>query len=121
MRKLTLAQQAEFQPHSKKTRREQFLEVKNAVMPWADFLALVAPHYSKSEVGRKPVGLEILLRVYLLQQSFAISDPAVEDALHESPVLRRFADVDLGRAPAPDEATILHFRHLPEAKKGCGQ
>jgi IS5 family transposase len=121
MKQLTLAQQAEFQRYSKKTRREQFLEVMDAVMPWAELLALVAPHYSKGATGRKPVGLEIMLRVYFLQQWFALSDPAVEDALYESAVLRRFAGIDLGRAPAPDETTVLNFRHLLEEHSLGGQ
>ncbi len=121
MRQLTLAHQAEFQRYTKKTRREQFLAEMEAVMPWAELLALVAPHYSKGEMGRKPVGLDIMLRVYFLQQWFALSDPGVEDALYESPVLRRFAGIDLGRAPAPDETTILNFRHLLEEHQLCGQ
>jgi transposase, IS5 family len=121
MRQLTLAQQGEFQRYSKKTRREQFLEEMNAVMPWGELLAFVEPHYSKGEVGRKPVGLDIVLRVYFLQQWFALSDPGVEDALYESPVLRRFAGIDLGRAPVPDETTILNFRHLLEEHQLCGQ
>ena len=121
MQQLTLARQAEFQRYGKKTRREQFLEEMEAVMPWAELLSLVAPYYSKGETGRKPVGLAIMLRVYFLQQWFSLSDPAAEDALYESSVLRRFAGVgfhpaaedlsagapDLGRAPAPDETTIL--------------
>ena len=121
MKQLTLARQAEFQRYSKRTRREQFLDEMDAVMPWAELFALVAPHYSKGEVGRKPVGLEIMLRVYFLRQWFALSDPAVEDALYESAVLRRFAGVDLGLAPAPDETTILNFRHLLEEHDLCGQ
>ena len=80
MRQMTLAQQASFERYAKKTRRERFLEEKDAVMPWAELLALVAPHYSKGETGRKPVGLSILLRVYFLQQWFSLSDPAAEDA-----------------------------------------
>lgn len=96
MRQMTLAHQAEFQRYSKKTRREQFLEEMDAVMSWGELLALVAPYYSKGEMGRKPVGLAIMLRVYFLQQWFALSDPGVEDALYESPVLRRFAGIDLG-------------------------
>jgi IS5 family transposase len=102
---MTLAHQAGFQRYSKKTRREQFLAEMEAVMPWTELLALVRPHYSNGEIGRKPVGLDIMLRVYFLQQWFALSDPGVEDALYESPVLRRFAGIDLGRAPAPDETT----------------
>jgi len=121
MRQLTLVQQAEFQRYSKKIRREQFLEEMDSVMPLVELLALVAPHYSKGEMGRKPAGLEIMLRVYFLQQWFALSDPGVEDALYESPVLRRFAGIDLGRAPVPDETTILNFRHLLEAHELCGQ
>ena len=121
MRQMTLAHQADFQRYSKKTRREQFLEEMDAVMPWAELLALVAPYYSKGETGRKPVGLAIMLRVYFLQQWFALSDPGVEDALYESPVLRRFAGIDLGHAPVPDETTILNFRHLLEAHELCGQ
>jgi IS5 family transposase len=88
-------------------------------MPCAELLSLVAPYYSKGETGRKPVGLAIMLRVYFLQQWFSLSDPAAENALCKSPVLRRFVGIDLhpadeglsvgapdsGRAPAPDEAT----------------
>jgi IS5 family transposase len=114
MQQLTLARQAEFQRFTKKTRREQFLDEMEAVMPWAELLSLVTPYYSKGETGRKPVGLAIMLRVYFLQQWFSLSDPAAEDALYESSVLRRFVGLDLGRAPAPDETTILNFRHLLE-------
>ena len=121
MRQMTLAHQADFQGYSKKTRREQFLEEMDAVMPWSELMALIEPHYSKGETGRKPVGLEIMLRVYFLQQWFALSDPGVEDALYESPILRRFAGIDLGRAPVPDETTILNFRHLLEEHELCGQ
>jgi IS5 family transposase len=92
-----------------------------SVLPWTELLALVAPHYSKVETGRKPVGLAIMLRVYFVQQWFALSDPGVEDALCESLVLRRFAGIDLGRAPAPDETTILNFRHLLEEHELCGE
>jgi IS5 family transposase len=121
MRQLTLAHQAEFQRYSKKTRREQFLDEMDAVMPWAELLALVEPHYPKGEQGRRPVGLGVMLRVYFLQHWFDLSDPAAEDALYESAPMRRFAGVDLGRAPAPDETTILNFRHLLEAHDLCGQ
>ena len=85
------------------------------VVPWAELEELVRPHYPKGENGRPPVGLRIMLRIHFLQQWFNLSDPGAEDALYESAVLRRFAGVDLGRAPAPDETTILNFRHLLEA------
>jgi IS5 family transposase len=62
-----------------------------------------------------------MLRIYFLQHWFNLSDPGAEDALFESPVLRGFAGVDLGRAAAPDETTILNFRHLLEAHDLCGK
>src|SRR6266567_1411764 len=121
MRQMSFAQQAEFQRFSKKSRREHFLEEIDAVMPWAELLALIEPHYPKGETGRPPVGLGIMLRLYFVQHWFALSDPAAEDALYDSAALRRFVGIDLGRAPAPDETTILNFRHLLEQHDLCGQ
>jgi len=91
------------------------------VTPWSELEALIEPYYPKAGKGRRPVGLGIMLRVYFLQHWFNLSDPGVEDALYESPVLRGFAGVDLGRMAAPDETTILNFRHLLEAHDLCGQ
>jgi len=62
-----------------------------------------------------------MLRLYFVQHWFALSDPGAEDALYDSAALRRFVGIDLGRAPAPDETTILNFRHLLEAHDLCGQ
>ena len=114
MRQQTLAAQASFEKYGRKSKREQFLDEMEQIVPWAELQALVQAHYPKGENGRPPVGLSIMLRVYFLQQWFNLSDPGAEEALYESPVLRRFAGVDLGRAPAPDESTILQFRHLLE-------
>ena len=121
MRQMSLAQQAEFQRFAKKSRRERFLEEMDAVMPWAELLALVEPHYPKGEKGRPPVDLSMMLRLYFVQHWFALSDPAAEDALYDSAALRRFVGIDLGRAAAPDETTILNFRHLLEKHELCGQ
>lgn len=114
MRQQTLAAQPGFETYGRKSKREQFLDEMEQVVPWAELQALIEPHYPKGENGRPPVGLSIMLRVYFVQQWFNLSDPGAEEALYESPVLRRFAGVDLGRAPAPDESTILQFRHLLE-------
>ncbi len=114
MRQITLASQAGFEKYGRKSKREQFLETMESVVPWTELHALIEPYYPKSGNGREPVGLSIMLRIYFLQQWFHLSDPGAEDALYESPVLRRFAGVDLGRAAAPDETTILRFRHLLE-------
>jgi IS5 family transposase len=110
----TLASQASFERHGRKSKRELFLDQMEQVVPWVELLGLVEPYYPKAGNGRQPVGLSIMLRTYFLQQWFNLSDPGMEEAFYESPVLRRFAGVDLGVAAAPDESTILRFRHLLE-------
>ena len=110
-----------FEKHGRKSKRELFLDQMNHVVPWSELLALVEPFYPKAGNGRQPVGLAIMLRTYFLQQWFSLSDPGMEEAFYESPVLRRFAGVDLGVAAAPDETTILRFRHLLEAHDLCGE
>lgn len=117
----TLASQASFEKHGRKSKRELFLDQMNQVVPWSELLALVEPFYPKAGNGRQPVGLAIMLRTYFLQQWFSLSDPGMEEAFYESPALRRFAGVDLGVAAAPDETTILRFRHLLEAHDLCGE
>jgi len=120
MVQLTLASQGSFEKYRKQTRREKFLVEMERIVPWSELEAVIAPHYPKGENGRPPVGLSVMLRVYFLQHWFNLSDPAAEEALYDSAALRRFAGVDLGRAPAPDETTILHFRHLLEEHDLCG-
>ena len=120
MRQVTLASQGSFERYGRKTRREKFLEEMDGVMPWPELESLVAPHYPKEGKGRPPVGLSIMLRIYFLQHWFNLSDPGAEEGLYDSPALRRFAGVDLGRAAAPDETTILNFRHLLERHALCG-
>jgi IS5 family transposase len=73
---------------------------------------LIEPVYPKPGYGRPPVGAERMLRINFLQQSFNLSDPAVEEALYDSLAMRRFVDVDLGRGPVPDETSVCRFRHL---------
>jgi len=121
MGQITFASQAIFEKHSRKSKREVFLEQMDQVVPWRELLALVDPHYPKAGNGRWPVGLAIMLRTYFLQPWFNLSDPGMEEAFYESPVLRRFAGVDLGMAAAPDETTILRFRHLLELHELCGE
>ena len=98
----------------KTTRREQFLAEMNAVVPWKDLVAVVAPHYPVAGGGRRPMPLERMLRIYFVQQWFDLSDPAAEDAIYDSESIRRFVGIELSEDAVPDETTILHFRHLLE-------
>jgi IS5 family transposase len=119
MKQMTLGKTG-FEKHSKATRRAQFLAAMDRVVPWANLCALIEPVYSKGVTGRPPVGVERMLRIYFLQNWFNLSDPAVEEALYDVISMREFVGIDLGREPAPDETTILRFRHLLE-KRSLGK
>ncbi|MCP5265132.1 MAG: IS5 family transposase [Burkholderiaceae bacterium] len=98
----------------KKTRKREFLEEMTRALPWKDLTALIESHYPKDKTGRPPMGLEVMLRVHLLQQWFGLSDPAMEEALHDVPLYREFAGLDGPMRRLTDESTILRFRHLLE-------
>jgi IS5 family transposase len=113
MQQLTFGD-AEHQGKRKRTRREIFLAEMDQVVPWEALLAVIAPHYPKmGNRGRQPYPLETMLRVHLMQQWYALSDPAMEEALYEIASLRQFARLSL-LADIPDETTILNFRRLLE-------
>src|SRR5438132_7243557 len=114
MKQRTLAMMTGFEQYTRKTRRAIFLEEMEQVVPWRELYALVAPHYPQPGKGRRPVGVERMLRIYFLQQWFNLSDPAVEEALYDSAVMRQFVGIDLGCEPVPDETTVCKFRHLLE-------
>ncbi len=103
-----------FERYTKKTRRALFLEEMEQVVPWGKLCGLIESYYPKAGNGRQPVGVERMLRIYFLQQWFNLSDPAVEEALYDSAVMRSFVGIDLGREPVPDETTVCKFGHLLE-------
>jgi len=115
---MTLAAAADstsgFERYRKPTRRDSFLAEMQTLVPWAQLVALIEPHYPKPGNGRPPIGLERMLRIHLLQHWFNLADAACEEALYDSAALRAFAGIDLGREPVPDATTILKFRHLLE-------
>ena len=121
MRQPTLASQG-FEKYRMKTRKQQFLDEMEQVVPWQELVALIRPHYPAPQgAGRRPVGIERMLRIYFLQHWYGLSDPAVEEALYDVPAMREFAGIDLGRERAPDETTVCKFRHLLEAHGLCGK
>ena len=99
------------------SRREQFLETMEATIPWATWVGLIEPHYysdGPGKRGRKAKPVETMLRMYLLQAWFSLSDEGVEDAIYDSYAMRRFMGLDFTSEQVPDATTLLHFRHLLE-------
>lgn len=104
-----------FDKYRKTTRKEIFLARMNEIIPWAELAKLIEPFYPKPEgAGRRPISLEKKLKIYFLQHWFQLSDPAAEEAIYDSRSFREFIQIDLGLEAAPDETTILKFRHLME-------
>ena len=99
---------------TKLTRTDRFLAEMNRVVPWVELAEVVGPHWGRAETGRKPTELMLLLRLHCLQLWYNLSDPALEDAVHDRLSFQRFLQLDPLTAQVPDETTVLHFRHLLE-------
>jgi IS5 family transposase len=106
---------AEFANKKKQTRRDRFLPEIEAATPWPELLAALLPYYPKGDGrGRPPVGLERMLRMYIAQQCFGLSDEGIEDAIYDSQSIRGFVGIDLTHESSPDATTLLKFRRLLE-------
>jgi len=109
---------AEYDGKRKQARRERFLIEMDQVVPWKGLIALIEPYYPKGDGGRPAYPLIAMLRVHLMQNWFGYSDPAMEEALYETTILRQFSGLHLDRIP--DETTILNFRRLLEKHELAG-
>ena len=116
MKQMSLGESG-FERKTKRTRKREFLDEMNLVVPWAELVSLIEPHAPapSAKGGRPPFAVETMLRIHFLQQWFNLSDPAMEEALYDTPMFREFAGLDAGEDNLPDESTILRFRHLLEA------
>lgn len=94
----------------KVTRKQRFLEKMDEILPWEPLLEPILSKYPKSRKGRRPVPAKVMLRIYLMQQWYGLSDPAMEESLYDTESMRRFAGVSMQRIP--DETTICKFRHF---------
>jgi len=116
MKQMSLSESG-YERKTKRTRKREFLDEMNLVVPWAELVSLIAPHAPApgAKGGRPPFAVQTMLRIHFLQQWFNLSDPAMEEALYDTPMFREFAGLDMGEDNLPDESTILRFRHLLEA------
>jgi len=89
------------------------------IIPWQELTEVIEPCYPNPPgAGRRPVGVERMLRIDFLQHGFNVSDPGAEEALYDSRAMRHFVGIDLGNEPVPDETTIGKFRHRMERHRG---
>ena len=104
----------EYSTRKKKTKKEEFLDTMEEIIPWDEWVDIIKPYYPSGKCGRPPKGIERMLRMYLLQIWYNLSDPATEDAIYDSYAMRKFSGVDFVTESVPDETTLCKFRHLLE-------
>ena len=107
----------EYSMRKRKTKRDEFLETMDAITPWDEIVAMIEPYYYKNHLGRKPRGIEVMFRMYLLATWFNLSDEAVEDAIYDSYAMRNFVGINFLKEQVPDATTLLKFRHLLEEQR----
>ena len=106
---------------NKRTRKREFLGEMDRVVPWDALVELISPYAPEGKTGRPPFAVQSMLRIHFLQQWFGLSDPAMEEGLHDVPLYREFAGLDGWTQRLPDETTILRFRHLLQKHKLADQ
>ncbi len=107
----------EYSGRKRVTQKEKFLKEMNEIIPWAEWVSIIEPYYPKGKRGRPPRGIEVMLRMYLLQNWFNLSDEGVEDAIYDSYAMRSFIGINFLEEQVPDATTLLNFRHLLEDNK----
>lgn len=105
---------AEYAGRKRITRREEFLDKMDEIIPWKRWIEMIRPHYPSGKRGRPVRGIETMLRMYLMQVWFNLSDVGIEDAIYDSYAMRKFLGINFLDEQVPDSTTLLKFRHLLE-------
>lgn len=104
----------EYSFRKRTTKREEFLKAMDTFIPWDEWVSYVEPYYPSGQRGRPPMGIERMLRMYLLQCWFNLSDEGIEEAIYDSFAFRSFMRINFAEEQVPDATTLLKFRHLLE-------
>ena len=109
----------EYSGRKRITKREEFLKTMNEIIPWGEWVEKIRPFYPTGKRGRPVRGIELMLRMYLLQIWFGLSDEGTEDAIYDSYAMRSFLGLNFMMEQVPDATTLLKFRHLLEEHNLC--
>jgi len=63
-----------FELIAKRTRKREFLDEMNLVVPWTELEGLIEPYAPSAKTGRPPFAVATMLRIHFLQQWFGLSD-----------------------------------------------
>ena len=111
--------EAEYSNRKRRTKKEDFLESMDEIIPWKDWVSLIEPNYYSNTRGRRAKDIETMLRMYLLQNWYHLSDEGVEEAIYDSYAMKKFLKLDFSKENVPDATTLLKFRHILE-ENGIG-
>ncbi len=110
----------EYSGRKKTTKREKFLDAMDSIIPWEEWAEYIKPHYPDGKRGRPTRGIMTMLRMYLLQIWFNLSDEGVEDAIYDSYAFRKFMGINFIDEQVPDATTLLKLHHMME-QSGIGE
>lgn len=106
--------EAEYSKRRRRTKREEFLDLMDGIIPWKEWVEIIRPYYYQNTRGRKAKDIETMLRMYLMQNWFNLSDEGIEDAIYDSYAMKKFLKIDFNEETVPDATTLLKFRHMLE-------
>jgi IS5 family transposase len=102
----------EYAGRRRAARRETFLGIMDGLIRWDYWVGEIRPHYPSGQRGRRPRGIETMLRMYLLQKWYGLSDEGIEDAVSDSYAMRSFMRLDFSVEQVPAASTLGRFRHI---------
>ncbi len=94
-----------------RTNKKEFLEKMDNIIPWVAFVKLVQPYYYKGERGNKPYPLELMLRIFILQNLYDLADMKAMNEVIDSRAFTAFCCIN-SPDEVPDGDTIGRFRAL---------
>ena len=106
--------EAEYSKRRRRTKREEFLDLMDGIIPWKEWVEIIRPYYYQNTRGRRAKDIETMLRMYLMQNWFNLSDEGIEDAIYDSYAMKKFLKIDFNEESVPDATTLLKFRHMLE-------
>ena len=104
----------EYAGRKKKTKREEFLNEMNKIIPWDKYISEIDKFYYHNKLGRRPKDIKVMLKMYLMQIWFNLSDEGIEDAIYDSYAMKSFLGINFCEEQVPDATTLLHFRRKLE-------
>jgi IS5 family transposase len=102
----------EYANRKRTTKRDEFLGIMEEIIPWNEWVSLIQPFYFDNIVGRPARGIETMLKMFLLQTWFNLSDEGVEEAIYDSYAFRCFMKFDFTEDSVPDATTLCKFRKI---------